>query len=140
LNSILRISDAASLALHTMCVLASKKEAQTSTQEIADLLSASAAHLSKVLQRLTKAGFVRASRGPGGGFLLTKRPDQISLLQVYEAIDGPLRPAKCLLNKQACNGECILGELQHSVGNRLRGYLAEKTLADLAASFSKKGV
>lgn len=44
--------------------------------------------LEQIFQRLRKAGLVEGKRGPGGGYLLTRRPDQISLREVCEAVEG----------------------------------------------------
>jgi Rrf2 family iron-sulfur cluster assembly transcriptional regulator len=46
--------------------------------------------LEQIFQRLRKAGLVTGKRGPGGGFLLTRPPSQISLREVVEAVDGPI--------------------------------------------------
>ncbi len=46
--------------------------------------------LEQIFQRLRKAGLVTGKRGPGGGFVLTRPPSQISLREVVEAVDGPI--------------------------------------------------
>lgn len=136
MQNVLKISDAASLALHTMCVLAkSARNDQYSNHEIATILDVSEAHLSKVLQRLVKAGFIYSMRGPSGGFKLAKLPDEISLLQIYEAIDGSVGPSACLLGKPACDGNCVLGELLHKVNKDVRDYLAAQKLSKISVAF-----
>jgi DNA-binding IscR family transcriptional regulator len=47
--------------------------------------------LPKVLQRLAQVGFLSSTRGPNGGFVLRKKPADINLLQIYEAIEGKLQ-------------------------------------------------
>ena len=49
------------------------------------------AFLERIFQRLRRAGLVAGKRGPGGGFVLTRPPSQISLREVVEAVDGPIR-------------------------------------------------
>lgn len=49
------------------------------------------AFLERIFQRLRRAGLVSGKRGPGGGFVLTRPPSQISLREVVEAVDGPIR-------------------------------------------------
>ena len=116
---VMQISEAASLALHSMALLASKPEKIFSVREISSKLHVSEAHLSKVLQRLAKIGLVRSHRGPKGGFVLGKASDKITLLEVYEAIDGPLLSSKCLFNTPICSGEhCIFGDLLESISGR----------------------
>jgi len=62
-KGILKISDAASLAIHTMVLLATHPDETFSIPEIAAILKASQAHLAKVAQRLAKAGLVSAREG-----------------------------------------------------------------------------
>ena len=133
--SLLRISGAASLALHAMAELVRSPGDFLSTREIARELGVSENHLAKVCRQLTRAGLVEAARGPKGGFRLGKRPNEITLLDVYESIEGPLNPDECLLGRQACGSDkCILGDLVESVNRQAREYLSETTLADLADS------
>jgi Rrf2 family protein len=130
--NVLKISDAASLALHTMVILATKKENLTTAKEAASLLYVSEAHLSKVLQRLAKQGLVQSVRGPGGGFRLAKEPDEISLLSIYEAIEGPLIEDQCLLDMKACTRDsCIMGGIIASVNRQIREYLVKTNIAQL---------
>mgnify|MGYP000879180062 CR=1 FL=1 len=129
----LRISDAAALALHTMAILARAPDRLISTHEIAEMLDLSENHLAKVRQQLAKAGLVDAVRGPSGGFRLAKPPEEITLMEVYEAIEGPFHPSDCLLGRPACDGrKCVLGGLVQSVNGQVRQYLTETTLAQLA--------
>lgn len=127
----LKISDAATLALHTAVVLASRPNGPVSTKEVASRLKASEAHLSKVLQRLAKVGLVKSIRGPNGGFVLGKPPSEITLLNVYEAIDGPLVSTECLLGSQVCEGKCILGSLLGPLDKQVRDHLAGAKLSEL---------
>ena len=128
----LKISEAASLAMHTMALLAEDPERVLSTHQIATTLDASEAHLSKVLQRLAKAGLVTSIRGPRGGFLPAKRVDDVTLLEVYESIEGPITPKTCLLNRRICKGDgCILGDLLVRVNREVRDYLSGTKLSEL---------
>ena len=81
-------------------------------------------------------GLVEATRGPKGGFRLAKPGSEISLLQVYEAIEGPLADTTCLLGEPICRGDkCILGGLLETVNRQVREYLASTTLADLTGVY-----
>jgi Rrf2 family protein len=138
MKQLLKISEAASLALHTTVLIAAKPDELLSTKNIADILGVSENHLSKVLQRLTKAGIVTPVRGPKGGFQLAKPANQINLLEVYEAIEGPLASEICLLSYQRCDGKlCILGNLLETVYNQVRDYFSNTRLTDLVAIFQK---
>jgi Rrf2 family protein len=129
---ILKISEAASLGLHAMMILAGKVPAMVSASEISEILHASEATLAKVLQRLAKVGLVKSTRGPKGGFLLGKPPQKINLLEVYEAIEGPLLPVSCLLHQPVCpDGKCIFGDIVKNIHGQIAQHLANTTLAPL---------
>ena len=55
-------------------------------------------HLLKILQQLVRAQILSSERGPAGGFMLRKRADEISLLQIIEAIEGPINGDLVLRN------------------------------------------
>ncbi len=136
MSSLLKISEAASLALHSLGLMAAQPEATLSTREAALSLGVSEAHLAKVFQRLARAGLLTSQRGPHGGFILAKPPTQITLLEAYEAADGPLQSRSCLLDRPVCQGQCILGGLLTSVDRQVREHFSATTLADLAGAFS----
>lgn len=128
----LSISEAASLGLHAMALLASQPRRNLSAREMASALKVSSHHLSKVMQRLARAGLVDSVRGPHGGFKLARRASAITLLQIYEAVEGALPLEQgCLLHKPACRGQCILGGLVRKMGDEVRDYLARTTLEGL---------
>ncbi len=132
----LRISDAASLALHAMAVLASVDDSsKMSVTSLSKRLAVSDHHLAKVMQRLNKQGLVSSRRGPKGGFVLARPAGEITLLEIFEAIEGPLPNKTCLMNTMVCNGTCILGDLLHSVNRLVRQHLEKNSLADMASGF-----
>jgi Rrf2 family protein len=85
-----------------------------------------------VLQRLTKVELVRSVRGPRGGFILTRAPESVTLLEVFEAIEGRFEPSQCLLSSAICEGDdCILGKIVVEANSMLRTRLEETTLVDV---------
>lgn len=134
MSGLLRISEAANLGLHAMAYLAANpSNANTSVAELSKRLAVSKEHLGKVLQRLNKLGLLRSHKGPGGGFTLGRRRDEITLLEILEAIDGPLPTESCLLSFRDCPHErCSFGGLLTSVSDRVRAQLAETRLSDVA--------
>jgi len=139
MGTVLKVSEAATSALHTMVMFAARPSGVLSTREIASVLNASEAHLAKVLQRLTRAGLVRATRGPKGGFALNKRGDQVALLDVYEAIEGSLEDGCCLLGTPVCTkGKCIFGDLLGSLNESVRNRLAKTKLTDAIGAYGVK--
>lgn len=136
--TVLKISEAASLAIHTMVVLAANPGRTVSAGEMAGLLNASKDHLAKVLQRLVKGGFVESSRGPKGGFTLARPADRVALLEVYEYIEGPFEVRDCLLDERICGiGICAMGEHLFDANAKLKKFLGETTFGTLAESFGE---
>lgn len=125
-----RIPESVSLALHSMAILAGRPDELITTREIAALLGASSAHLAKVLKNLEHTGYVRSVRGPAGGFQLIGDPDEISLMDIYQAMEGPLETEGCLLTTPLCGGDsCILGEMIRSLEAQFREHLSNTRLS-----------
>lgn len=136
----LRISEAASLALHTMVFLAGAPDIRYSAGRIARTLCVSEAHLAKVLQRLSKAGLLVSARGPKGGFRLARGPEKITLLMVFEVIDGPFEPEECLMQDQSCGQMgCLFGDLLGDINRQVREYLGGRNLEDVKWVYDSAG-
>ena len=126
----LKISEAASLALHAIIILAQNKDKLISVKQIATHLDVSSNHLSKVMQRLTKAEFIESIKGYNGGFKLLGNPEEINLLMIYELFDGKLKTDSCLLSQKKCLGECILGDLVASINKQAREKFENTKISD----------
>jgi len=133
---IVNISEAASIAIHAMVLIAANPGRILPAGEIASFFGLSSTHLAKVMQRLVKAGLAVSTRGPAGGFKLGRPSRNIALLEIYETIEGPLLDGGCLLGREKCLGSrCILGDMIKKVNKEARQTLTDRTLADLTASF-----
>ncbi len=133
--SLLRISEGAAIALHAVCLLAKKPESKITTAEIAGELSVSETHLSKVMQKLVKSKIVASVRGPGGGFRLNKPSEDISMLEVFEAIESYAGDTNCILTPPKCTGsECIFGCISLKVNQLVLGFMRVTNFADIASS------
>lgn len=140
MSSVLKVSDAAAIGLHAMVLLATRPDKLMSNHNIAATLKVSPAHLSKVLQRLSHAGMVRATRGPGGGFAITTAGAKKSLLDVFEAIEGPMRPHDCLLENSVCGGKnCIFGNVLRNMNREAQQYLSKTRLNQFSRTFRTVG-
>lgn len=127
---IIKISEAASIALHAMIELAKKQDKLLSVKEIAVTLDVSANHLSKVLQRLNKAGFIDSIKGFNGGFRLAGKAEDINFLQIYELFDGKVKDTKCILAKKECDEKCIFGDLVSSITSQVKERFENTKLSD----------
>ena len=130
MSEIIALSDAVSLALHGMGLLAAG--GRRNARELAEEMKVSEAHLAKVFQRLGKNGLVHSTRGPGGGFELAKDPGEISLFHIYSVIEGVPSGQYCLLQKNQCPfEECIFGSTLEKLARDFTDYLKKTTLADM---------
>jgi Rrf2 family protein len=132
LKTILNVSEAFSLALHATAMVASDSVTKPVTAHtIASRLGVSEAHLSKVLQRLARSGVLKSSRGPGGGFMLGRPAVSITLIDIYESVEGPLKLDNCLIGTHICGGKsCVFDDLIDKVNGQFKDYL-EHTTVDL---------
>jgi Rrf2 family protein len=137
---LVRMSEATAIGLHAMLVLA-RADQPLSAAAAAGSLKVSAAHLSKVLQALTRSGLLEARRGPNGGYALAKSRAEIRLLDIYEALEGPMRRDGCLFAKPVCRRTtCALGEVVVGVRNQVFEHLRSTTLEDIVAEGRRQDV
>jgi len=84
-------------ALRAVVFLAGEAPTARTTDEIAEVTKVPRAYLSKVLQSLGRAGLVHSQRGLGGGMTLTKTPEQLTILEVVNAVEPIQRIKTCPL-------------------------------------------
>ena len=131
MSSILKISDAASLALHAMVILSKTKNELVSVKSMASTLDVSINHLSKVMQKLVKANLATSIKGYNGGFKLSKNPKDITFLNIYEALEGQFEPVNCLLGRKACSPDvCIMGDLLSVLNTETKYFFKKTTMAN----------
>ncbi|MBN2744369.1 BadM/Rrf2 family transcriptional regulator [Breznakibacter xylanolyticus] len=129
MSNILSLSEAATIGLHSMVLIAQSTE-KLNAGQIADRIGSSKHHVAKIMQRLAKENFITSNRGPLGGFILKKKPEEISLLDVFEAIEGKISEHECPGNKEECPfGNCILGSVSHRLTQDFLHYLKSQTLS-----------
>jgi len=135
---IINLSEAASLGIHAMVLIAQHKT-YVKVNDLADQFGASRNHLAKVLQRVAKVGYLRSVSGPGGGFMLSKPANQISILDIYEAIEGRIDLPECPLDRPLCPfNMCLMSNLLSDVTTSVREYFKNSTLEKFANSDYKK--
>lgn len=120
-----------SLALHQ------EASGPTSVRDIAERTGLPQPYLEQILLALKGAGLVRSKRGVGGGYVLARSPEQISLAAIVSAVDGPIAVGDFGEPHQngACEheGKCVLLAVWATVGEHIRRHLETVTLADIAA-------
>jgi Rrf2 family protein len=120
-----------SLALHA------DEGGPTSVRDIAERTGLPQPYLEQILLALKGAGLVRSKRGVGGGYVLARSPDDITLGQIVSAVDGPIVAGDFGEPHQngACDheGQCVLLSVWADVGEHMRQHLDSFTLADMLA-------
>ena len=105
---ITRQADYAMRAVVYLAELGSDRRAATS--QIADVQHIPPSFLAKIVSQLSVAGLLQTSRGARGGVSLARAPEEISLLEVIEAIDGPILLNECVADSGVCTfgDSCVL--------------------------------
>jgi Rrf2 family protein len=109
----------------------------TSVRDIAERTGLPQPYLEQILLALKGAGLVRSKRGVGGGYVLARSPEAITLGQIVSAVEGPIAAGDFGEPHQngACDheGQCVLLALWAEVGETMRRHLDSFTLADMVA-------
>ena len=109
----------------------------TSVRDIAERTALPQPYLEQILLALKGAGIVTSKRGVGGGYVLARGPEEITLAQIVSAVDGPIVVGDFGEPHQngACDheGQCVLLAVWATVGEQMRKLLEGQTLADIAA-------
>ncbi|OQY32595.1 MAG: hypothetical protein B6241_10510 [Spirochaetaceae bacterium 4572_59] len=134
MNHLLNISEGCSLAFHGLALIAENAPKRLNVKSVAAELQASEAHLAKVFQRLNKAGIISSVRGPSGGFVLNGPADEVSFLNVYEALEGVIKLNRCPLGKAVCSfNKCIFQGKLTKITRDMYKALDEIKLSDFTA-------
>jgi Rrf2 family protein len=128
MSKIFALSEASSIAIHSM-VLIARAENGINAVKIAEITGFSKNHIAKVLQRLVKIEMLKSVRGPSGGFSMRKDPKKVSLLEIYQAIEGPLDIGECPLSYELCGFDrCLMGSVVNKLTLEFKKFLDEQTL------------
>ncbi len=134
----MRISTRGDYASRALLSLALHADAgPTSVRDIADRTALPQPYLEQILLALKGAGLVRSKRGVGGGYVLSRPPEEILLSEIVSAVDGPITLGDFGQPHQdgACDheGQCVLLGIWDEAGAQMRSYLEGYTLAGIAA-------
>lgn len=127
---IINFSEAANIGLHGMIILAKSEKPQNAIQ-LSETLGKSKHHIGKVLQRLVKDGFLTSYRGPTGGFAIRSNPEDVTLLDIYEAIEGKVEVKNCPRHNHICPiNKCIYDNVTGRMTLEFVDYMKSQTLKD----------
>lgn len=135
----LSLTRKADYAFVAMAELAQRSPDRVSAREIAETIGVSLPMLTNVLHQLHQYGLVSATKGSKGGYRLARVPEDISLADMIDAMQGPFRLVACCASERGadepeCDIEdfCRIKEPVRRVHRGLREYLSQIKLADLA--------
>lgn len=105
----------------------------TTIREIAARQDVSIAYLEQILNKLRRAGLIVSVKGPGGGYLLSREPSDISIGDILGVLEGPVAITSCLNPAEGCTRveSCVTHLLWRSLGEKIKGFLDTMTLDDL---------
>jgi Rrf2 family protein len=131
----MKLSLSSSHALHAVCSLAAAGGREPLTaRHLAPAAGASAVALRTVLRLLVEAGVLSADGGPNGGYRLSRPADKVTLLEVVEAIDGPVRGEDPFADRLGGQLQAVCDDLAALV----RQALGRVRLSDLAGTSGGK--
>jgi Rrf2 family protein len=97
-------------------------------------------YLEQIIIPLKLSKLVKSIRGAGGGYILTQPPSKISLIEIIEALEGPIALVDCVDDLEHCGRtpSCATYEVWKEATNLLRDYFSKTTLQDLVVNSQKK--
>ncbi len=110
------------------------KEDPIQLNEIACKQDISVKYLEQIMAPLRARGFVRTQKGSRGGYHLAVKPEDITLYDIVESIEGNLSPVSCIDNNDQCDRAnlCVTRDVWSRIKDAMKRELESKTLAELA--------
>ena len=102
--------------------------------EISDRQSISLSYLEQLFSKLRRQGLVKSMRGPGGGYSLSRTPDEIAISSIIMAVDENLDVTNCGNANAGCNEDnkrCLTHNLWMDLSNRIQSFLDDISLQDM---------
>lgn len=132
------ISQTSEYALRAVVYIASIGGGPAVAQQIAEATRVPQGYLSKILRQLARAGILAAQRGIGGGFMLARQPENISITDILRAVDsGMERIRKCPLGIESHKNLCELHHTLDQVIATVEAAFSEVTIARILSSRRK---
>jgi len=130
MSNIINFSDAASIGLHSMILIA-KSDKPLNAIQLSEKLGNSKHHIGKVLQRLVKDGLLSSLRGPTGGFFITIDPKDVTLYDVYRSIEGKSNVKLCSPDAHICPvDKCIRKNLVKRLSDEFVHFMESQKLSE----------
>ena len=97
-------------------------------------------YLEQLMATLKSAGFVKSIKGPKGGYILAKPPEEITLEEIFIVLEGDISLVECTTNPKICSRTtfCSTRDIWKLISEKISGVLQTMTLKDLAKDAKKK--
>lgn len=126
----MKYTKATNYALHTMVYMIEHAHSEKlNVHTLAKHFNVSVTYLSKILTQLVKAGLIESSSGVKGGYVLRKRLEDISFMDVIKATEGSGALFQCGVQEES---ECSIHKVMAEAENLMESYLEEKKLCEIA--------
>jgi len=136
----MKMSTKGRYGLRFMIDLATNGNAQdkVSLQQVAKRQAISEKYLWQIANRLKAAGLVSAVPGAHGGYMITKKPEEITLADVLEALEGKLTLVPCVKTASVCSrsGACVSREVWQEINRKMIEAMKSITLGNIMAKQS----
>lgn len=115
-------------------------EEPVSLRDIARREEISVKYLEQLVPSLTRRGLLRSVRGVGGGYLLTRPPEEYTVGEILRAAEGDLVPVECAGNRQCCEraARCVTVEVWRDIAEAIDRVVDHRTLGDLVDRYREK--
>lgn len=132
----MKISTKGRYALRLMLDLALERDQVVRLRDVAKRQDISVKYLEQIISVLQKCGYVKSVRGPGGGYLLAKKPEEYTVGMILRQIEGSLAPVACLEGESnVCSRreDCVTPRLWKMLFEAINSVVDHVTLADMVA-------
>lgn len=137
----MRISTKGRYALRLMLDLALHiGESAVPLRDVSKRQEISDKYLEQIVTQLARGGLVRSIRGAGGGYFLTRRPEEYRVGEILRQLEGNLAPVSCISGTCCCERveRCVTVEVWQKIQNAVDDVVDHITLADLVKRYYEK--
>lgn len=131
----LHFSKTAGYAIHALSCIGAAQPKASLIRDVAECTGLRKPYLAKIINQLVHHGLVLAKRGYRGGLLLSRPPEEITLLQIVEGIEGDAHVGPCIFGLGECpaHGQCPAHALWGAMGTKIESALKAISLSEVMA-------
>lgn len=129
----MKLSNTSEYAIRILCFMAKDKDRLYSAKYLVDELKISDKYLRRLMTDLTKSGFIKSIKGRDGGYVFIKRPEDIYLSDIIDAVEGMQKYLGCALGFHKCSDEnpCVMHSTWVPIREEFQRVFSTKTIIDL---------